>query len=88
LAEDSSDRATIRGDATGLAEALLARVRARAGVAASVQPDRLTALFARRQRDHDDAGRPRHRDRVPDRLARLRGPLLLDCRIMRDGVGI
>ncbi len=27
-------------------------------------------------------------DALPDRLARLRGPLLLDCRVMRDGVGI
>jgi len=27
-------------------------------------------------------------DRLPKWLSRLRGPLLLDCRIMRDGVGI
>ena len=27
-------------------------------------------------------------DVLPDRLPRLRGPLLLDCRVMRDGVGI
>jgi thiamine pyrophosphate-dependent acetolactate synthase large subunit-like protein len=25
---------------------------------------------------------------LPERLDRLRGPLLLDCRVMRDGVGI
>ena len=27
-------------------------------------------------------------DVLPERLPRLRGPLLLDCRVMRDGVGI
>jgi thiamine pyrophosphate-dependent acetolactate synthase large subunit-like protein len=27
-------------------------------------------------------------DALPERLRGLRGPLLLDCRVMRDGVGI